>query len=139
MEKRKFLCIILVVVQIFICGICLFALDTDVILSELKRLNIEVTGSAKQIEIQLPTELTGPNWGFKKIICEEAGYDLSAYAGRKVLFTYFPINEKWNLKEPLNVWVISNGEKIICVYKTVREDSNLAPGIFPVENPIKKD
>jgi len=107
----------------------------DAIVAELQKLNIVVTGPAKQIEIQVPNELSGPNWGLKKIICEEGGYNLSSCAGKKVLFTYFPINERWNLIEPLNVLVVSDGDKIICVYKAVREDSSVAPGVFSVKNP----
>ena len=84
MKNKKFLYIILLAVLIlFSKAVYLFALDRDVILSELKRLKIKVTGSAKQIEAQLPIKLSGADWGLKKIVCEQGGYDLSAYAGKK--------------------------------------------------------
>ena len=134
MEKKKILCIIsLAIFILFSRGIYLFALDRNVILSELKRLKIKVTGSAKQIEAQLPIKLSGADWGLKKIVCEQGGYDLSAYAGKKVSLIRFPISEKY-ASEPLNVWVVSCNDKIACVYKAVREGSNLVPGVFPIEN-----
>jgi hypothetical protein len=136
MKKKKVIFLILVAMLLFIESRCLFVLDTDSILQELKKLNIEVTGPAKQIEETLPAELSGPNYGLKKIICERSGWNLSAFAGKKVLFTCFPIKEKYE-NELLNVWVISYGEKIVCIYKTVREGSALTPGIFPVGNPQK--
>jgi hypothetical protein len=139
MGRKRFLCIILIVIIIFFGLVYLLALDIDVILSELKRLNIEVTGPVKQIETQLPTELSGPDWGLKKNICEQSGYNLSAYAGKNVSLACFPISERYDFKEPLNVWVVSSEDKIICVYKTVREDSDMAPGVFPVENPEVKE
>jgi len=135
MEKKKFAGAILAVVTIFMCGVCSYALDMDAIFLELKRLNIEVTGKAKQTEIQLPNELSGPNFGLKKTICEKGGYDLTTCAGKKALFTSFPIKEKWDskkpliwgftYKEPLNVWVVTCEEKIVCVYKAVRKGSGL--------------
>jgi len=139
MDRKSFLCVILVVIIIFFAVVYLFALDIDVILSELKRLNIKVTSPAKQIEVQLPTELSDANWGLKKIICEQGGYDLYAYAGKKVSLTCFPISERYHFIEPLKVWVVSSGDKIICVYKTVNENSNMVPGVFPVENPKVKE
>jgi len=72
----------------------------------------------------------------KKIICEQGGYDLSAYAGKKVSLSCFPISEKYQLKEPLNVWVVSSGDKVVCVYKA---GSNSVPGVFPVEKPNSKE
>ncbi len=107
--------------------------DRSVILSELQRLNIEVTGASKQIELELPSVLSDANWGLKKIICEEGGYNLSAYAGKTILFTSYPINEVWNNTEPLNVWVATSEDKIVCVYKAVRENSMVAPGIFSIK------
>jgi len=135
MGKKRFLYIISLVVAIFFGRSYLFALDNDVILSELKRLNIKITGPAKKIETELPTALSDANWGLKKTICEEGGYNLSDYAGEKVSLTCFPISERYNIIEPLNVWVVSSGDKIVCVYKKVREHSNMIPGVFPVKNP----
>src|SRR3989344_4429964 len=79
--------------------------NSNIVLSALQRLNIEVTGQPKQVELELPSNLSDANWGMKKTVCEEGGYNLSAYAGKTLLFTSYPINEVWNNTEPLNVWV----------------------------------
>ncbi len=132
MDRKRFLWITLMFITMPLRTS--FAADKDIILEELKRLEIKIVGSAKRIEVQLPTVLIGPDLGLKKTICEQSGYDLSAYAGKKVLFTAFPISEEYT-SEPLNVWVISFEDKIVCVYKTVREGSVLVPGIFAIETP----
>lgn len=106
---------------------------------ELKKLNIQVIGQPKQIEFQLPSALTSSNWGLKKTICEEGGYNLSLYVGESVLLTSYAINERFE-NESLDAWIISKGDKIACVYKSVREDSILAPGIFSVKDQrVKKE
>ena len=104
----------------------------DTVLLELRRLNIEVMGQSEQVEIELPPTLSGPNWGLKKALCEKGGYNLSASSGKKLLFTSYAINELWNNEEPLDVRVVSNGHDIACVYKSVRGNSQVTPGIFPV-------
>ena len=110
--------------------------NENVILSELERLNIQTIGSSKQIQLKLPSMLSDANWEMKKIVCEEGGYDLSFYSNKTLLFTYYPINEVWDNTEPLNVWIVSDNDKVVCVYKAVREDSIVIPGIFSVkENP----
>ena len=113
--------------------------NNNIVLSELQKLNIEVTGQPKQVELELPAALSDANWGLKKIVCGEGGYNLSAYVGQTVLLTQYLTNEIYNNTEPLNVWVVSSGGKIVCVYKTVTENSNMAPGVFSVkENPLIK-
>jgi hypothetical protein len=134
MKKKCIIFVILGAILVFMGSKCLFASSIDAVLQELKKLNIEVAGPAEQTEEQLPAEFSGPYWGLLKNICRDSGWDLAAYAGKKVLSTCFPIKEKYG-DDPLNVWVISSGEKIVCVYKTVRD---LAPGIFPVENSGKE-
>src|SRR3989338_1553456 len=107
--------------------------NSNIVLSALQRLNIEVTGQPKQVELELPSNLSDANWGMKKTVCEEGGYNLSAYAGKTLLFTSYPINEVWNNTEPLNVWVATSGDTLVCVYKAVRENSMVAPGIFSIK------
>ncbi len=87
----------------------------------------------------MPAELSGPYYGLKKIICEEGGYDLTVCAGKNTLVTSFPLKEELYSGEPLNLWVVTCEERIACVYKTVREGSDLVPGIFSVENRIEKE
>ncbi|MCU0652260.1 MAG: DUF4830 domain-containing protein [Candidatus Omnitrophica bacterium] len=135
--KKKIIIIIAAAILVFMGREYLFAADSDIILEKLKKLNIEVAGPAEQREEQLPEEFTGPYWGLLSNICRDSGWDLAAYAGKKVLSTSFPIQEKFG-DDSLNVWVIDSGRRTACVYKTVREGSELVPGIFPVENTLKK-
>jgi hypothetical protein len=139
MENKRFFCIVAATIMVFLGTACLFAssLLDDAISSEFKRLKIAVAGPrAQQIETELPPGLSGPNWGLKKIICEQGGYDLSPYAGKKVLLSSYPISEKDPSKGALNAWVVSSGDKILCVYEA---GLNSVPGLFAVENPNAKE
>ncbi len=117
----------------------------NVIMPELERLNIEITGQSKEVELQLPSILSDANWGLKKIICEEGGYDLTKYAGRDVLITSYSINNevykqttKFGTEElPLKVSIITANNEVICVYKIA---SDLIPGVLSIKDPfiIKK-
>lgn len=114
--------------------------NKNIILSELEKLNIIIAGQPEQIKLKLPSILSDANWGLKKIVCEEGGYNLSAYAGQTVLLTQYLTNEVYGNTEPLNVWVISSGGQVVCVYKTVTENSTMEPGVFSVKenSSIKK-
>lgn len=135
MNNKIFTNVTLVVFTIFIFIASSYAYDIEAISLELDRLNIEITGKSKSMEIHLPNDLSDPNWGLKKSVCEESRYDLTYCAGKNALLTNFPIKEKWDSREPLDVWVITCEEKIACVYKAVRNNSTLVPGIFPVKIP----
>jgi hypothetical protein len=66
----------------------LFAISSapDAVMSELKRLKIEVAGPpVKQFETQLPSTLSDANWGLKKIICEQGGLIALASKNRQRL------------------------------------------------------
>lgn len=111
----------------------------DEILLELKKLNITGVEKTKEIELRLPEILSDDNWGVKELICKDGGYNLSDYAGKNVLLTRYSTNEIYDKTEPLDVWIIKDKDKIVCVYKTVKEGSNMAPGVFSVkENPLIK-
>jgi len=159
-KNKKLVYGILIVVILVIGGVGLFILNKpsttpttpeteskDAILSELERLNIEIFGQPKQIQLQLPVTLSDANWGLKKIICEKGGYNLTKYAGEDVLLTSYNINEvykhttRFGTEEfPLRVSVITVDNKVACVYKTVREGADLTPGVFSIKDPfvIKK-
>ncbi|MGA2774462.1 MAG: hypothetical protein ABSE81_00135 [Candidatus Omnitrophota bacterium] len=132
-KKGKLIYISLLLIGIFMASSRLFASDIDIILAELKRLNIKVTGLIEPQEEQLPAYLSGPYWGLLKNVCKEGGYDLATYAGRKVMYVNLPIAD--NSNKPLNVVVFSCAEKIACVYKV---DKETVPGMLPVSNPGKK-
>ncbi|HCC60136.1 MAG: hypothetical protein A2402_01915 [Candidatus Staskawiczbacteria bacterium RIFOXYC1_FULL_37_43] len=106
---------------------------------ELKKLNITAIEKTKEMEYNIPENLSDVGWYLKKIICEEGGYDLSPYAGKTVLLTRYSTNEVYDNTEPLDVWAVSSKGKVVCVYKTVTENSTMAPGVFSVkENPLIK-
>lgn len=95
---------------------------------------VEVEGKVMQsTKFTLPVTLTDANWGLKQIICQEGGYDLTPYAGKTVNAYSYPIREKYNGIEPLTLWVLNDGQKVICAYKAVRTGSQLTPGIFPMK------
>jgi len=108
-----------------------------IIVAELRRLNMATGGAPEQMNVQLPSELSDANWGLKASVCQEGGYDLYAYAGKDVLLTSYPINQKYNNTEFLQAWVVTSGDKVVCVYRTVMDGSALTPGVFSVkDNPL---
>jgi len=133
---KNYTIVALAALLVFIGSSCLLAADNNAAVEALRKLNIEVIGPAEQTEEQLPDKLNGPYWGYLNNTCRDSGWDLSAYAGKKISSTCFPIQEKFG-DEPLNVWVLSSAEKTVCIYKAVREGSSLVPGIFPVKNTVR--
>ncbi len=101
---------------------------------ELAKVGIRTSGFNKQLSFNLPETLSDANWGLKKIICEEGGYDLAKYANQTVDFYSYSSNRYYE-NGRLNVWVITNENEVICVYLTVDESSGLIPGIFSVNDP----
>lgn len=125
---------------ILVIGICTWgyrthSTETDTpVLAELSRLDIHVTGGpVKQLQIELPADLSDADWGPKNTICAEGGYDLSRYANKTLLFTVYPTNQVWSRTDPLNVWVVTDGDTLVCVYRAVTEKSTAAPGIFSIK------
>lgn len=106
----------------------------NAISSEFKKLNITAVEKTKEMEYSLPENLSDAGWYLKKIICEEGGYDLSPYAGKSVLLTRYSTNEIYDNTEPLDAWAVSSKGKVVCVYKTVTENSTMVPGVFSVKD-----
>jgi hypothetical protein len=105
----------------------------EVVRQEIELLGFDTTGEATVETIDLPSQLDDANWGLKAIVCQEGGYDLYFYAGETVTLTSVDITETCQ-GEPLRLWVVSKDEDIICVYKTVREGSSAAPGVWSVHD-----
>jgi hypothetical protein len=103
----------------------------EVVRQEIERLGFETTGEATVQTVDLPSQLDDANWGLKAMVCQEGGYDLYFYAGETVTLTSVDITETCQ-GEALRLWVVSKDEDIICVYKTVREGSGAAPGVWSV-------
>lgn len=96
-------------------------------------LHLEGDGNPETQETTLPEEFTDANWSLKASVCEQAGYNLYDHAGENVLLTNYTITETC-YGEPLYLWVITKDDECICPYKTVREDSEAAPGVYAVDS-----
>jgi len=136
MKNKVLVYIGLLLIGIFTVSSRSFASDADTILAELNRLNIKVAGPIEPEEDEIPVNLSGPYWGVLKGVCSQGGYDLSAYAGKKVMLVNLPIANNSDYPLPLDVIVFSCQEKIVCVYKVDKES---APGMLPVSNPKKSE
>jgi hypothetical protein len=101
---------------------------------ELDKVGIQTSGFNKQLSLNLPETLSDANWGLKKIVCEEGGFDLAKYANQAVNIYSYRSNRYYE-NEQLNVWVVTNENEIVCVYLTVGETSGLVPGVFSVKDP----
>ncbi len=102
--------------------------NDQVVLGEIERLDLTVTGEAVVADIRLPYVLSGPDWGLKKEICEEGGYDLAYHAGQKLYLTSYSLEETCN-GEPLEIKLLSDNSTCVCAYKT----GLMVPGLFAVD------
>jgi hypothetical protein len=104
----------------------------EISLNELKKLNIQITGNLSQSEQTLPSSLTGPDWSIKKDVCEQGGYNLSDFTGKSVFFNTWLTDEIYSQgSQPISVWVITYGNNIACVYKTVKD---AVPGVISIND-----
>ncbi|MCZ7397575.1 MAG: DUF4830 domain-containing protein [Candidatus Methanoperedens sp.] len=87
---------------------------------DLDKVGIRTSGFNKQLSVNLPETFSDANWGLKKIICEEGGYDLAKYANQAVNIYSYRSNRYYE-KEQLNVWVITDENEVICMYLTVNK------------------
>ncbi len=53
-----------------------------------------VTGEASTTTTTLPQQFTDPDWDSKRFLCDQAGYDLTAYAGQVVSLTSYSLVRK---------------------------------------------
>ena len=103
------------------------------IISEFKKFQITSSDKpADSFDMTLPpTFVSTSEWAPTNNACAGGGYDLSLYSGKNVSVASYTSSEMFN-KEPLDVKVISNGYKIVCVFRSVKKGSTVAPGVFPV-------
>ena len=106
--------------------------NPQVVLDEIARHKLQIEGDPTIVKITLPERLTDANWGLKALVCENGGYNLYAYAGETIYITSCNITETCK-GEPLQVCVLTEADICICAYKTVRENSEMVPGIFPID------
>jgi len=98
-----------------------------------QKYNFNVVSEAIISNITLPQQMTGPDWGLKEGLCEQAGYSLVPFAGQNVSIAHYSITNKWN-SESLYLWVVAKDQASICGYLSVREGSGLIPGVFAVND-----
>lgn len=82
------------------------------------RCTIPVAGEAVIQNLDVPTDLTGPNWGQKATACQQGGWDLSLCAGATATFTTFPTGTSSSGGNPRAAWVVTTGSQVCCVYET---------------------
>ena len=99
--------------------------------AEFERHRIVPNGAESEFADTLPSDLMATaNWGTKIGPCRAGGYDVTAAAGHPVRLLRYPIPDRIR-GEPLYAWVVIDGESIACVFRSVREHSEMAPGVFP--------
>jgi len=109
--------------------------DEQVALSVIQKYNLHTEGAPQTDVYTLPQEFNDANWGLKETVCQQAGYDLTPFAGQTVSLMRYSILEKYN-GDPLYLWILTKENTCICAYTSVREGSGLVPGIFPVSEGI---
>lgn len=98
--------------------------------SELARHGIEPVSDAREHTETVPADLmAGAMWGTRVGPCRAGGYDLSTAAGREVRMLRYEIDDVIR-DERLYAWVVLDGDRVACVFRSVREDSEMAPGIY---------
>jgi hypothetical protein len=131
-------CYFLLAVLLVGCGTDTKALNPNeqVALKVIQQYNFQTEGDPQNGSFMLPAELTDANWGLKEIICREASYDLSPYAGQTVSYMRYSLREKYTyFDEPLYLWILMKDNACICAFASVREGSGLIPGVFAVNDP----
>ena len=92
----------------------------------LAQCNIPSLGVPSEQLIDIPSELTGPNWSIKASNCEQGGWDLSQCAGHTATFTSVNTGTTTG-SGTLTAWVVTLGSTVCCVYESDESD----PGIYP--------
>jgi hypothetical protein len=105
------------------------------VLDEIQSYGLSSVGVPLVQEITLPDEFTGPNWGIKADACEAGGYNLNPHAGQTAFLTEYNLTVTYR-KEPLNVYILTQGSRVICAYIAVQNSSSIAPGVFAIDLPL---
>lgn len=107
----------------------------------IQKYNFHIESGPMTVTATLPQQFTDANWGLKEGLCQQAGYDLTPYAGQNVSLIHFNLTEKYyhpaipgTTGEPLYLWVVAKDQTSVCGYLSVRESSGLTPGVFAVND-----
>jgi hypothetical protein len=83
------------------------------------------------VTLTLPQQFTDANWGLKQGVCQQAGYDLTQFAGQDIAVIRYNMTEKYS-GDSLSLILLAKDQTCICGYVAA---SNLIPGIFAVNDP----
>jgi len=101
-----------------------------------------VQGQPATTSITLPQQLAGTEWEAKQDLCQQAGYDLTPYAGQDLALTRYSVTETYHPGTgldrdsngiievtvlpslPLYLWVVDKNEATVCGYFSIAEESN---------------
>ncbi len=120
---------IYILISIYGCGNTSSApaVGADII----QKYNLHVEGQPLTTNLTLPQQFTDANWGLKQGACQQAGYDLTPYAGQDITAVTYSIAEKYS-GDQLSLIVLAQGQTSICGYVAA---NNLIPGIIAVNDP----
>lgn len=91
-------------------------------------------GEAQTVNVDLPSSLSSSaDWGVKDVECRAGGYDLSVVAGKSVCLASFAITDLCQ-QQSTNAWVVMSEGTVRCIYKAVRPDSPMTPGVYSVHD-----
>lgn len=103
--------------------------------------NFHIESGPTTVTATLPQQFTDANWSLKEGLCQQAGYDLTPYAGQNVSLIHINITEKYynpaipgTIGEPLYIWIVAKDQTSVCGFLSVRESSGLIPGVFAVND-----
>jgi hypothetical protein len=106
------------------------ACDPTAATKAISALGIVTAGDPQMFSATLPAVLaTDPNWGLKATVCRQAGYDITALAGKTVCLIGQDMTQTCD-GIPSTAWVVMNNGAVACVYKTVRQGFAAAPGVY---------
>lgn len=96
-----------------------------------QKYNFHVDGQPTSTSLTLPLQFTDANWGLKETTCQQAGYDLTPYAGQNITAIKYNLTETYS-GDSLSLIVLAKDQTCICGYVAA---TNLIPGIIAVNDP----
>ena len=104
--------------------------DLAVASSAIAALGLTAVGTPQTLNQTLPAALaTDDNWGLKATVCQQGGYDITPLAGKTVCLLGQDITQMCQ-GLPASVWGLMNNGAVACVYKTIRKEFSIPPGVY---------
>lgn len=140
--KKVLLIALVVVVGIALVRAAVIRKSMNQRVAELPDMGIEISRPLKSSTTTV--KATGLPWTLYQTACIKGGYyGILLYTGRTVTLTEYPTSSVYVTEsrsgpsdpEPVTAWVLSSGDRVICVYYAVKD---LIPGILPIDDPFVK-